>query len=310
MSSEPLKPEYAEEKKGDAGEPVMCPAEYRDHVKPGKSWAEIIAWVKDLPPLPKVAAQALVMVENPDTALNDLVKLLGNDTALAAQVLKIANSSMFSCQREVTTLNQAIMLIGLKSLKSIVVAATLKQLNRKFGKFEQMFWENSTSTAFAALSIGKMLRKDYADELFLMGLLHDLGKLVLIKEIPDKYVEVVNKTAQGLDYNTVEQDTLGFAHPLIGALVAKKWNFSPVVCQVILHHHDPLPQGSSDKIMEATWIIQAADLLAHKLGHAHLPGYPDQSAEADAALKILGLGDEQVQVISEQTEKLFKEQKF
>jgi HD-like signal output (HDOD) protein len=186
----------------------------------------------------------------------------------------------------------------------------VQQLNKTNGQLEQMIWENSTCTAFAALSICKLLRKDYVEESFLMGLLHDLGKLVLLKQIPLKYSEALKKTSEGMDYNTTEQVVLGFGHPLIGALVAKKWDFSPMLCEVILRHHDLLPDDLSDRTMEATAVIQAANLLAHKLGHAHPPGYPDQSAQADSALITLGLSNEHVDFVTADTEKLFAERLF
>ena len=133
------------------------PEEFKGRLSAGKDWTEIVAFVGDLPPLPHVAAQAISMVEDPDTTAGKLTTLLGQDTALAARVLKIANSAMFSMQREITTLNQAIMVIGFKSLKGIIVAATLRQLNRKFGKPEQMIWENSAATAIACHSLSSYL---------------------------------------------------------------------------------------------------------------------------------------------------------
>src|SRR5258708_18788725 len=98
------------------------PTEFEGRLAKGKDWREIVAWVGDLPPMPHVAARAISMVENPDTTAPELTDLLSSDTALAARVLKIANSAMFSRQREITTLNQAIMIIGFKALKGIIVA--------------------------------------------------------------------------------------------------------------------------------------------------------------------------------------------
>ncbi|MCB0344158.1 MAG: HDOD domain-containing protein, partial [Bdellovibrionales bacterium] len=124
-----------------------APEEFRGRIAPGKNWTEIVAWVGDLPPLPQVASKAIRLVEDPDTTAGQLTDLLSTDTALAARVLKIANSAMFSRQREITTLNQAIMVIGFKALKGIVVAATLRQLNRKDGEIEKVVWQNSMCTA-------------------------------------------------------------------------------------------------------------------------------------------------------------------
>ena len=98
-----------------------APEEFTGRLAPGKDWREIVAWVGDLPPMPQVASRAISMVENPDTTASELTELLSSDTALAARVLKIANSAMFSRQREITTLNQAIMIIGFKQLGQLLV---------------------------------------------------------------------------------------------------------------------------------------------------------------------------------------------
>ncbi len=281
------------------------PEEYREHVSPNKDWKEIVAWVSDLPPLPHVASQALALIENPDTTANQLTQLLGQDTALTARVLKIANSAMFSRQREISTINQAIMTIGFKTLKGIIVAATLRQLNRKFGPIERMIWENSTCTAVASRIIGTRLKKAYVEELFLLGLLHDLGKLVLMRQIPKEYTEVTQVTKKGEMYHEVEQKEFGFAHPLIGALVAKKWNFSTDTCQVILHHHDSIPSKIESELQEKTCLITLADLVAHGLGVGHENGYPDTTADMLALGALFELNESDLEQIKTQTKEMF-----
>ena len=285
------------------------PEEFQGRLAAGKDWTEIVAWVGDLPPLPHVASKAMVMVEDPDTTAGKLSDLLGTDTALAARVLKIANSAMFACQREITTLNQAIMIIGFKALKGIIVAATLRQLNRKFGKLEKMIWENSTSTAVGAHFVAQHLKKHYVDEAFLLGLLHDLGKLVLMRQIPDEYTEVTKITqSAGRPYFEVEQEKLGFAHPLIGALVAKKWNFSPETCQVILHHHDPIEAAPENELEEKTLVIQLGNAISHCMGFGHGEGYPDlQEAVYEYAGK-LGISQEDTDKMQEEIKELFEQQ--
>lgn len=264
-----------------------APQEFQGRLAAGKDWREIVAWVGDLPPMPHVASKAISMVENPDTTAGELTDLLSRDTALAARVLKIANSAMFSRQREITTLNQAIMIIGFKALKGIIVAATLRQLNKNFGKLEKLIWENSIATATAATYLCRKLKKRYHEEIFLLGLLHSLGQIVLLfqKETGSDYKHVMKLVQdKHLDYASAELEVFGFAHPLIGALVAKKWNFSSETCQVILHYKDPIegkaPEG---ELEEKTAIVQLADLVSHAAGIGTPEGYPP-AAESIPAL--------------------------
>lgn len=285
----------------------QIPEEYKNHISPEKDWKEIVAWVGDLPPLPQIAAQALTLIEDPDTSAGKLTTLLSTDAALAARVLKIANSAMFFRPREITTLNQAIMTIGFKTLKGIIVAATLRQLNRKYGQIEQMIWQNSTCTALACRHLAIKLRKPYIEEIFLLGLLHDLGKLVIIRQIPGEYKKIVEYSCTGVTFVNAEQQKLGFAHTLIGALVAKKWNFSMETCQTILHHHDMTPDQMTEPCHEKTLIVQFADLISHKLGYGHEEGFPDFSEEIKTLADFFKLNENDLAQIQEGVKKTFEE---
>lgn len=281
--------------------------EFQSRISGEKDWKTIVAWVGDLPPLPHVAAQALSLIEDPDTTASKLSELLGGDTALAARVLKIANSAMFSRQREITTINQAIMTIGFKTLRGVIVAATLRQLNRSFGKTEQMLWENSTCTAIAARLLAAKLKKSYAEEVFLLGLLHDLGKLVLTRQVGKEYESIVEMTKSSQFFVDCEQREFGFTHALIGALVAKKWNFSLETCQVILHHHDPIAVAPRSDLDEKTAIIQVADLYAHAVGCGHPEGYPDCNGLAVEGAKCLGIVESDAQSLIEEVRAAYRE---
>lgn len=272
---------------------TQVPKEFEGRLTKDRDWREIVAWVGDLPPMPQVASRAISMVENPDTTAHELTELLSTDAALAARVLKIANSAMFSRQREITTLNQAIMVIGFKALKGIIVAATLRQINKTFGAMEKLIWEASMCTAVCSTVISKKLRKRYVEEIFLLGLLHNLGQIVLLFQ-PDtsrEYKKVLKAIReQHLDFVSAEQQIFGFAHPLIGALVAKKWNFSPDSCQVILHHADPVDSSSKpdSELEEKTVVVKLAGLVTHSAGVGNAEGYPDLKAQITPLASALG----------------------
>jgi HD-like signal output (HDOD) protein len=231
------------------------------------------------------------LVEDPNVTAPDLTELLSSDTALAARVLKIANSAMFSRQREITTLNQAVMVIGFKALKGIIVAATLRQANKNFGKMEQLVWENSMCSAMCATAISKKLRKRFVDEIFLLGLLHSLGQIVLMfnKETTADYKKVFGLVCGGEhDFVQAEDEILGFSHPLIGALVAKKWNFSSDTCQVILHYRDPIEAKPESEHDQKTAIVQLADMMTHAAEVGSPPNYPKVRSEIDRLALLVG----------------------
>jgi len=292
---------------------TTAPHEFDGRIAAGKDWREIVAWVGDLPPMPHVASRAISMVENPETTAQELTDLLSSDTALAARVLKIANSAMFSRQREITTLNQAIMIIGFKALKGIIVAATLRQLSKNFGKLERLIWENSMCTAMCSTIIARRLRKRYVEEIFLLGLLHSLGQVVLLAQpqTSKDYKLVLQKIKdQFLDFNTAEQAVFGFSHPLIGALVAKKWNFSADTCQVILHYKDPVDaHHPENELEEKTALVNLADLLSHAAGVGNSEGYPVETELLATTAAYVGFDpktwDTVFQELLEETKKQF-----
>jgi len=295
---------------------TQAPGEFEGRIAAGKDWREIVAWVGDLPPMPHVASRAISMVENPETTAQELTDVLSSDTALAARVLKIANSAMFSRQREITTLNQAIMIIGFKALKGIIVAATLRQINKGFGQLEKLIWENSMCTAMCASVLSKKLRRRYVEEIFLLGLLHSLGQIVLLaqKETAGDYKKVMEMVRdQNVDFATAEQDVFGFAHPLIGALVAKKWNFSPETCQIILHYRDVIQGAKAEsELEEKTAVVQLADLVAHAAGIGNPEGYPSDIGALVTLAKYLGFAPDTAQaeieaVINETQEQFARE---
>jgi HD-like signal output (HDOD) protein len=136
------------------------------------------------------------------------------------------------------------------------------------------------------------MKKRYADEVFLLGLLHSLGQIVLLvqSETQKDYLQVIKKIQdEHLDYVAAEQAVFGFSHPLLGALVAKKWNFSSDTCQIILHYKDPIeaskPELEND---EKTAVVQLADLLAHAAGVGSPEGYPNEIEKIHALAKYLG----------------------
>jgi len=255
--------------------------------------------------MPHVASKALLLIDRPETDINDLEKVMLGDTALAALVLKIANSALFSRQRQITTLSQAVTLVGLKTLKGVVAAAALKKFQRNTSEVNKMIWYNSVGTGISAVIIASKLKKSYRDELFLLGLLSSLGQLSLLDQVPQEYDKVFDLIEEKkIDYATAEFELFGYTHALVGALVAKKWNFSEESCQVILHCKDPIsgikPQTGAD---EKTAIVQLAHLIAVKAGIGVFGSYPDVTERINKIAIYVGFLPE---VLEETLEELIK----
>jgi putative nucleotidyltransferase with HDIG domain len=204
----------------------------------------------DLPAFPAVAMQALQVSEDPKTSARQLQFIIAKDQALTARILRIVNSAMYSFQREVSTLSHAIAILGFDTVRSIIVAATVRQVfpsGRKSGPglTNQLLWQHSWGAAVAARAIAVSVGHHNADEAFTGGLLHDIGKMVLLKNREAFYAEILNAVHCGeTSFYKAENERFGFSHADVGALLASKWNFPSQLVDAILHHHDAVPPSA------------------------------------------------------------------
>jgi HD-like signal output (HDOD) protein len=272
----------------------MSDEKFKARISTGEQgWKEIIALVGDLPPMPAVAARAVQLVEDPTITAEKLTDVLANDAALTARILKIANSAMFARQREITTLTQAIMTIGFKSLKGIIIAAAVRQINKSSSPFQKLVWENSVGSAMGATMLATAMKKRYREEVYILGLLHALGQIVFLnsKKTMDKYQEVFTTVSEeNITFLQAETDKFGYGHPLLGALIAKKWNFSEETCDVIMHYTDPIKGKTPESEMyEKIAIVKLADLLTRSAEIGFIQGYPVDQDEIYELMDHLGL---------------------
>lgn len=268
----------------------------------------LLALLSELPPLPDVAAQAIVLVDRPSTTTVQLEILLGRDPGLATHVLRVANSPVFARAKAVTTLTEAVSIIGFKALKGIILAATLRGLGRKATPCERMLWANSSCTAICSRLLAAEVNRTIAEEAFIFGLLHDLGKLALLRQLPERYVGIWEHTREGVTFHDAESQQLQYTHPLVGALMAQRWNFSPETCQVILNHHATIEGEARSEVEQCIQIVQAANAVSHMLGHGHPEGYPDHTPVLERALRNLGVSGRLLPRFVDETAALYREQ--
>jgi putative nucleotidyltransferase with HDIG domain len=132
------------------------------------------------------------------------------------------------------------MILGLKTIRSIVLTATTRSLYKKFGITEKMLWDHSVGAGIASKILSVGLGSEVEDVTFVGGLMHDLGKVMMNNETPDEYNQVMmNMYNEGLDSIHAEKDIYGYDHTDIGSSVLLKWKFSPVIVNILaLHHQD------------------------------------------------------------------------
>lgn len=253
---------------------------------------ELITNLGDLPPLPQVAAQVLRIVADPDSTADELQKVISTDQALTSQILKIANSAMFGMMREVKTVTQAIMTLGFSTIKSVVIASSAKNLYNRgsSGLQERLMWEHALATAMAGRAYGKLLRFPRTEEIFLAGLMHDIGKSVMGLKFPERYGALVRTVynEQG-DSLEMELDTFGFDHTMVGEALLQSWNLARNIEHTVRWHHDPLETPQEDRSLCALVALGNQMALTQKIGI----GRPESLASPTRqALEILELTPE------------------
>jgi putative nucleotidyltransferase with HDIG domain len=222
----------------------------------------------DLPTIPVVAIKVMQLIESETATAEELAKIVASDPAVAARVLKISNSSFYGCQRQIQTLSSAIVILGFSTLRSLVVAASVKQVYKPYGLTEKMLWEHSFAAGLAARLIATETRAANVEEAFLAGLFHDIGKIIMNSLDRNKFQEVMQHCYnEGTSFEESERSVYPFSHDEVGAYVIKKWNFPEVLTVAILQHHRlEFTERDDPAVVNLTAVTGLADLFCLKLG--------------------------------------------
>ena len=233
-----------------------------------KELESMIMSASDLPTIPVVATKVMQLIESESASADELAKVVASDPAVAARVLKISNSSFYGCQRQIQTLSHAIMVLGFSTLKSLVVAASVKQVYKPYGLTEKMLWEHSFGAGLAARVIANTTRLVNEEEAFLGGLFHDIGKIILNSLDNQQFQVVVQKVYNdGMAFMDAEQQVFSYTHAEVGGLVIKKWNFPAILMHAVLKHHSfEFAEDEDTYQIRLTCVVGLANMVCHKLG--------------------------------------------
>lgn len=196
----------------------------------------------DLPALPDVAMRVVAIASDPNGSMRDLETAVARDQAIAARVLRLSNSAYYGLPGHISTLSRAILVIGSEKLKAVVLAACTESLfHKKRSSFQdRILWEHSLATALVARYIANTCGYPEREEALVAGLLHDIGKVVMDANEPEKYQWVVQRVNnEGETFVAAEQEVFGFDHADVGGLVTRHWSLAESLCEAVRCHHDP-----------------------------------------------------------------------
>jgi len=253
---------------------------------------EILHKSELIPSLPEVVLEVLSLVNDRGAEIEQFESLLKNDGPLVAKMLRVVNSPFYAVSSHVTSIGQAVMVLGFRSLRSLVLAAsTANYMERDYGCYgfeAKGLWKHAIAVASGARTLASHLRKsaDTREAVFVAGLLHDIGKMLLAP-----YLRDLGKTIDpALGSAGQEREYLGIDHQEAGKLVAEKWALSPMVCEVLAHHHNETC-APEHRICHA--IVRVANQYSNAQGIGLAEVAPDDAFVPEASeLDILGLNEE------------------
>jgi HD-like signal output (HDOD) protein len=257
--------------------------------------------LQDLPPLPAVVVRVMQTVNDPKTAASDLNRLISADQAIASKLLRLVNSSYYGFSRRVSTVTDAVVILGFNAVRDLATSlGAFNAFRARSGTTaleRDEFWAHSLATAVAANIIGKYKRVPVRamEEVFIGGLLHDVGKLFLDQFFPQQYYVVIKLAAVGrTSIWEAEKKALGVGHGLVGKRVAERWNMPLSLTSMIALHHQPAQAPEEHRIN--TSIINAADVVSRSLsiGFAGDLLVPRIHPDAEKILAIPEAGWEQI----------------
>lgn len=224
--------------------------------------------IKSLPPMPSLYFQIVARLKSPDCSAQSVAEILTKDMAMTTRLLQVVNSGGFGLSRRVTEMTEVVNLLGLEEIKSLVLGVHLFETHERIKPLYfsiSQVWRHSTAVAVAARTICRMETgdEDLANEAYLAGLLHDLGKLVLQNNLEAQYNEVQRKAkTDGRRLWEVEAGEFGVSHAEIGGYVMGRWGMPmPLIDAVSLHHQ---PGRSPGQNFSALAAVHVANALVHE----------------------------------------------
>ncbi len=208
----------------------------------GNDARQLLERVDDLPPLPAVAARVMAMADDANSSALDMAQVLSSDQALTAKLIRISNSAYYGFARKVSTVREAVVVLGMKQVRQVAVGASL--MNSFSGRridddvFDiDLFWGHSVAVAIAAETIAKKTRTARPEDAFTAGILHDIGRLVLRQVMPNEFRSAVVMAIAGTPLHMAEVETTGYAHDEIGLALGEKWRFPTHLVDAVANHH-------------------------------------------------------------------------
>ena len=250
--------------------------------------------------LPEVTMRIVEVVQDPRSTAHDLHKIVSNDPALSARVLRVVNSAFYGLPGQIGSIDRAIMLLGLNAVKNIAIAASLTKMFKQSSPCDDFtgkdLWTHSVAVGAANKLITGAIGLALPDEAFLAGLIHDLGLVALLQCYSDEIPQIVNLQRSGVSFRRAEEQIIGANHQEIGMALAAKWKFPRSFQYVSGYHHNPTELAKENRLLAIVTHIADIICVRKSLG---LTITVETDTIAPELMAEIGLTDEMVQEITD-----------
>lgn len=265
--------------------------------------------IGDLPSMPIVAIKSMELLQDSDTSIKELADTISMDPAVSARILKITNSSVYGLVRKITTLQNALIILGERTVRSLVLASSMCSVNKQFGLLEKLLWEESVGSAIASRYIGKSLNKGDCEEAFLSGLFSNLGKVVRNNNNPDEYQELVEALYnEGTNrYIDMEQNYFTYPYNQVGAAVLHSWGIAELLVEAVCLHIDVANAEADADVLLLAAITNLGVNMCYKRGIGTRVPNEDMDLTQTPGGVYLGLDQDNVDQLLEGFDEIYAE---
>jgi putative nucleotidyltransferase with HDIG domain len=262
---------------------------------------EIISKVKSFPSMPGAAVELLSLIDDPEVSVSQIEAILRRDPGMTANILKLANAAYFGIPSKIGSVNQAVIILGLKRLIQMVIAtcvsAVMDQSIPGYDISPGELWRHSLGVSVAAEGLVNELKIEAAEEIFTAALLHDVGKLVLGAFVKDEFEEIEKAITPELSFEQAEIIVLGTNHAEVGAQILTRWSLPSNIVNAVRWHHNPESADRTDIMLD---IVHVANVLCRMIGiGSGRDGL--QYQPSTVVTERLGLGSYHLEKVASQT---------
>lgn len=255
----------------------------------------------DLPSIPAALARVIQITNNENASAEQVAGVVMLDQSLSTKVLRIANSAYYGRVKRAETITEAIVALGFSSVRNLAASASVVDAlfpKQMFPGFSwQDMWVHSVTCALATEAIYARTARGAGgknEAAFVAGLLHDVGKLIVARALPQKFTQIVNVCReQGCEMAEAERGILSTDHAEIGGELTQEWDFPTKLQAAIAHHHDP---GGAEEHEDLATAVQAANLLAKRIGRSYIVEWNVEISPKEVA-DAAGLREEDMEYI-------------